>query len=154
MIRFTFSLLLTCCFAISQLSAQNTSLEGFIPKNPIVVVAFHGGALQKNIDVNQLKNVAFVQQYQQKLARKMGGNSELDTTFIEFIGQLDENGVNTQSNSYLYVTIAPELVAVTYLMALSDETQFAAFANNYVTEEKQTLLASINGMKGYKIKDN
>ncbi len=154
MIRLTFSLLLTCCFAVLKLSAQNTLLEASIPKNPVVVVAFHGGTLQKNIDINQLKEGAFVQKYQQKLARKLGGSSELDTTFIELIGQLDKNGVNTQSTSYLYVTIAPELVAVTYLMALSDEAQFASFAKNYISEDKQTLLASINGMKGYKIKDN
>lgn len=151
MITFPRLLLLACCFAASPLFAQNMALLESIPQKPIGVITFHGSTLQSNIDVNHLNESEFIVKLQHELSRELGNESAVDSNFVQLLGELDKNGVNTQSNSYLYFTMDSVFVTINYLMELSNEQQFAAFAKNYISADKQITIPLLKGASGYKI---
>ena len=152
MISFLRFSLLSFCFAATQLFAQNKVLLTTIPKQSLGVVTFHGGVLQRNIDINELNKSEFILKLQREFARELGNESAIDSNFIQLLGNLDDKGVNTASNSYLYFTMDSAFITINYLMEVNNEQQFSAFASDYVAKEKQISLPSLKGAKGYKVK--
>jgi len=117
--------ILALFFCISTIASQAQNLLKYVPADATAVIAYYPQNLKKKVDVNQLKQVGFMDMAMGQMTAGM--TEEKKALMKQTFNDPSLAGINPLQSSYFFANVDQEYITMSYLMPVQDMPRLERF---------------------------